>query len=178
MNADRNKYAGRFLTALFFAASLVSIDQITKILAGIHLKQKLPVTLIPDILELYYLYPENKGIAFGLLQGKTFFFAVVCFILLFLFCLVYLKVPSTNYYRYFRVSLLVLAAGACGNLIDRCFRGYVIDFIYISCIDFPVFNIADIFVVCSGIVLTLLLLFYYKEEDFDFLINRESRKRK
>ena len=45
----------------------------------------------------------------------------------------------------------VLAAGALGNFIDRFFRGYVIDFIYFSLIDFPVFNLADVYVVVSGI---------------------------
>ena len=59
--------------------------------------------------------------------------------------------------------------GAAGNFIDRLFRGYVVDFIYFSLIDFPVFNIADIYVVCGGIVLVLLVVFKYKDEDFEFL---------
>ena len=63
----------------------------------------------------------------------------------------------------------VLFGGAAGNFIDRLFRGYVVDFIYFSLIDFPVFNIADIYVVCGGIVLVFLVVFKYKDEDFEFL---------
>ena len=59
--------------------------------------------------------------------------------------------------------------GAAGNFIDRIVRGYVVDFIYFSLIDFPVFNLADIYVVCGGIALVLLVVFRYKDEDFDFL---------
>ena len=60
------------------------------------------------------------------------------------------------------VCLSVLAAGASGNLIDRVARGSVIDFIYVSLIHFPVFNVADICVSVSTIVLVFLVLFYYK----------------
>ena len=61
-------------------------------------------------------------------------------------------------------------SGALGNFIDRVCRGYVVDFIYFSLIDFPVFNIADMYVVCSGILLVMLVCFRYKnDEDYDFL---------
>ena len=66
--------------------------------------------------------------------------------------------------------LYVLVSGALGNFIDRIFRGYVVDFIYVSLIDFPVFNLADVYVVCGGILLLLLVCFYYKDDDdFAFL---------
>ena len=63
----------------------------------------------------------------------------------------------------------LLAAGGLGNFIDRIRLGYVVDFFYFSLIDFPIFNVADIFVVVSFIVLAVCILFIYKEEDFDFL---------
>lgn len=69
-----------------------------------------------------------------------------------------------------------MLAGALGNFIDRVFRGFVVDFIYISLIDFPVFNLADIYVVCSGILLVLAVCLKYKDEDFDFL-SRKTTKR-
>jgi signal peptidase II len=64
---------------------------------------------------------------------------------------------------------VVICGGALGNFLDRLFRGYVVDYIYFCLIDFPVFNLADIFVVCAGIVLIALMLFKYKDEDFAFL---------
>lgn len=60
-------------------------------------------------------------------------------------------------------------------MIDRVFRGYVIDFFYFSLIDFPVFNVADIYVVVSILVLVYLFLAVYKEEDFDFLQKRKKK---
>ena len=65
-------------------------------------------------------------------------------------------------------------AVAFGNLIDRVARGYVVDFFYFKLIDFPIFNVADIYVTVTMVLLIGLILFYYKEEDFEFL----SRKGK
>ena len=65
-------------------------------------------------------------------------------------------------------------AGAFGNMIDRAFRGYVVDFFYFKLIDFPIFNVADIYVTVTMVLLMGLILFYYKEEDLEFL----SRKGK
>ena len=65
-------------------------------------------------------------------------------------------------------------AGAYGNFIDRLRLGYVIDFFYFKLIDFPVFNVADIYVTVSTIVFCLLLFFYYKEEDLERIVR--SRK--
>ena len=79
--------------------------------------------------------------------------------------------PTKNrYYLPLSVTALVMVSGALGNFIDRVCRGYVVDFIYFSLIDFPVFNIADMYVVCSGILLVMLVCFRYKnDEDYDFL---------
>ena len=67
-------------------------------------------------------------------------------------------------------------SGAIGNLIDRCFRKYVVDFFYFKLIDFPVFNVADIYVTSAAIVLIILIMFYYKEEDFDFMKISKNKK--
>ena len=58
-------------------------------------------------------------------------------------------------------------AGAFGNLIDRVARGYVVDFFYFKLIDFPVFNVADIYVTVAAFAMIILGLFYYKEEDYN-----------
>ena len=62
---------------------------------------------------------------------------------------------------------ILFFAGALGNFIDRVFRNYVVDFFYFKLIDFPVFNVADIYVTVGTFILAFLLLFYYKEEDLD-----------
>ena len=144
---------------------LIILDQVSKYAAAVHLKGKDPVILIPSVLKLQYLYPENRGIAFGLMQGGTVLFSVIAFLLLGLLLLLYFRMPGTRRMLPLFTGGALLFSGAAGNLIDRIVRGYVIDFIYFCLIDFPVFNVADICVVTGSVVLAFLVLFVYKEEE-------------
>ena len=143
---------------------LILADQVTKKLAVVYLKQQGNVSLISGVLELQYL--ENQGMAFGLLKGRQFLF--ILFSIIFCVALIYffIKIPKIPYYRPLIIISGFLVSGATGNFIDRVVRGYVVDFIYFSLIDFPVFNVADIYVVCSCIALIFSILFHYKDEDF------------
>ena len=67
-----------------------------------------------------------------------------------------------------------IIAGALGNLIDRVFLHYVIDFLYFELINFPVFNVADCYITVSMFVLAFLMIFYYKEEDFSSIWKKKS----
>ena len=87
-------------------------------------------------------YSENRGAAFGLLQDGRIFF------------------------------LIVTAAGAIGNLIDRLLNGFVVDFVYLSIINFPIFNLADIFVSWSAVLLIILMIFKYNDEDYKELFRK------
>ena len=64
--------------------------------------------------------------------------------------------------------MVLIFAGAIGNFIDRIRQGFVVDFLYFELIDFPIFNVADIYVTVGCILLILLLLFYYKDEELNF----------
>jgi signal peptidase II len=81
----------------------------------------------------------------------------------------YFRVPGGPKYLPLRLVLIFICAGAAGNLYDRVVLHYVRDFIYFSLIDFPVFNVADMYVTVSVFVLIILIMFYYKDEDFQFL---------
>lgn len=152
---------------LLGTAALILIDQLTKLQAYRYLKGNSPLELIPGVLELRYW--ENEGIAFGLFQGKIPVFLLLCgcFLLAALYC--YVKIPKNTYYLPLILILYLMISGAVGNFIDRAFRGTVIDFIYFSLIDFPIFNVADIYVVSSGILLILFVCLKYKDEDFEFI---------
>ncbi len=154
---------------------LVLIDLFTKNLATNFLREKPSVVLIPGVLELQYL--ENRGAAFGIMQNGQFFFSLVAIAAI--AAIVYFRylTPRTKYYRPLRVLLLFIIAGALGNLIDRLTIHYVRDFIYFSLIDFPIFNVADIYVSVGTFLLVVLILFYYRnEDDFDYL-KRYSKKK-
>lgn len=146
---------------------LAAADQLTKYAVCVYLKPRRGLELIPGVFQLYYL--ENRGAAFGILNNRQIFFIAAALALTVIICCVYVRIPEDRRYIPLRFVCVMLAAGAVGNMIDRIFRGYVVDFLYFSLIDFPVFNVADCYV-CIGVALLVLLLFtYYKDEPFDFL---------
>lgn len=146
---------------------LILLDQFAKHEALLHLKDQKSISLIPGVLQLSYV--ENRGMAFGMLEGRQLLFVGICVVFCIALIWLFIRIPKNRYYLPLLVTGAVLFGGAAGNFIDRIVRGYVVDFIYFSLIDFPVFNLADIYVVCGGIVLVLLVVFRYKDEDFDFL---------
>ncbi len=157
-----------FLLDICIALAGVLLDQFTKYLAVLYLKDSRPIPLIDGVLELRYL--ENRGAAFGVLQNQKIFFVIMTCLVMAIVLYVLWKMPAAGKYRLLHVLGAVLMAGALGNFIDRLRLDYVVDFVYISLIDFPIFNVADMYVsfIC---VIGLFLVFFghYKEEDFAFL---------
>lgn len=154
---------------------LIAADQITKYYAVTILKDKQSLAIWENVFELHYL--ENRGAAFGMLQGQKVFFVLIAVIILAVIVYVLLKTPYQKMYTKLHISLIFIASGAIGNLIDRLRFDYVVDFLYFSLINFPVFNVADICVTASSIYLVFLLLFVYKESDLEFLTFRTKKFR-
>ncbi len=160
---------------VFSFALLVLLDQLTKQWAVIRLRGRNPITLIPNVFQLYYL--ENHGAAFGILQGRQSIFIIITIIVFAAILYVYARLPFIWKYRAIRVFLVLIAAGAVGNFIDRVSQNYVVDFFYFVLIDFPIFNVADIYVTCSTILLIIVLLFRFKEDDFTEMMQSLSLKK-
>lgn len=146
---------------------LLFIDQLTKYLAAILLKDQPAFVIWKGVFELRYL--ENRGAAFGILQGKKIFFMMITIIFISILAYIFGKIPMQAHYLPLHYICIALFSGALGNFIDRTCNNYVIDFLYFCLIDFPIFNVADIYVTCAMAVFIILLLFYYKEEDLDLL---------
>ena len=163
-----------FLDLLGICA-LVAIDQYTKYLAVIHLKDKPAFIIFNGVLELNYL--ENKGAAFGMLQNQKAFFIFVAIVVLGVICYVLFKMPDHRKYRILHLLLSLITAGAIGNMIDRIRFNYVVDFIYFVLINFPIFNVADMYVTISTAALVIMLLFVYKENDLSFISFKSKRYR-
>ena len=142
-------------------------DQLTKHLAVVRLKNQAAYNLINGILEFNYL--ENRGAAFGVLQNQKYFFVFVALIFIGVIVFVLIKVPTQKKYYSLNILLVMIAAGAVGNMIDRVRYDYVVDFIYLVCIQFPIFNVADIYVTTATVILVFQILFVYKTNDFNFL---------
>ncbi len=164
------------IVALIAAILLILFDQFTKYLAVIKLKNQAPFDIIPGVFQLNYL--ENQGAAFGLLQGQRMFFVIACLFLLTLLGYCFYKMPLEKHFLPLRIIVVFLVAGAIGNVIDRIWHAYVIDFFYFELINFAIFNVADIYISVSTVLFCILLLFYYKEEDLNRIFPRKERPKK
>lgn len=161
------KRASLLVTDFMLFVILVITDQLTKHLAVVRLKNQAAYNLINGILEFNYL--ENRGAAFGVLQNQKYFFVFVALIFIGVIVFVLIKIPTQKKYYSLNILLVMIAAGAVGNMIDRVRYDYVVDFIYLVCIQFPIFNVADIYVTTATVILVFQILFVYKTNDFNFL---------
>lgn len=141
-------------------AVLVAIDQIIKLLVIEYLEPIGSLPLIDGFIQLSYA--ENTGAAFGSFSGQTWLLSGFTFVVI-VAGLVYLLIGKLKFgVEYVCVALML--AGGMGNLIDRVFRGFVVDYIEPLFINFAIFNFADILVTCSAVVLVIWMFYgIYKE---------------
>ncbi len=173
-NTSNKKGLSFYIILIAGVIGLIAVDRFTKWLAVEYLMDKPDCILADGVLRLHYL--ENRGAAFGMLQNSQILFSILTFVFLAVIIWYFVKVPADKRYRPFNVCLTFLAAGALGNFIDRLSQQYVVDFIYFEIIDFPVFNVADIYVSISVIVIVLLLIFHYKDGEFKFMLKGRKTK--
>jgi signal peptidase II len=168
----QNKLHGWWGIPLLFL--LVCLDQWTKAMAVACLKGSAGINLISGVLRLEYL--ENRGAAFGIFQNQQWISLILAVVFLIAAVFFWTRMPVSRRMLPLRLITVALAAGAIGNMIDRIVHHYVVDFIYFCLIDFPIFNVADIYVTCSCVLALILIFFYYEDEEFDFLFGKEKRK--
>lgn len=166
--SSKKRYYSLFI---IYTAVLVIFDQITKLIARTTLSAG-DIDIIPGVLQLHLLY--NTGAAFSILTGKTIVFYVLTPVIAAVIIYFFIRLPLVKKYLPMAFVLTSLVAGAAGNYIDRLVFSKVTDFIYFSIINFPVFNVADIYVTISVIVLLVLILFYYRDEELSAWIKKKS----
>lgn len=141
------------------AIAAVVLDRLSKMWAVGSLSH-MPgqhMDVLPGVFEFRYV--QNEGMAFSLLEGKTWLFIVIT--ILIVACLLgYLIKYRAVESIWTRIAIASIIGGAIGNLIDRLLYGYVIDFINPTFMRFAVFNIADIFVTCGAILFIFALLIF------------------
>jgi len=139
----------------FIVVFIVVLDQLTKYLARTYLKPVKSVPLIRNV--FHFTYVENRGAAFGILQNQRWLFialtVVVSAVIAYYLFVRTLESPVLT------IALSMILGGAIGNLIDRLRLGYVVDMLHFVLIDYPVFNVADSFVVIGTILLAYYILF-------------------
>lgn len=164
----RDKIANLIVWAVA-SAVLVLADQFTKVLAVTHLKNQKAYVILDGVFEL--LYSENRGAAFGIMQGRQGIFFLIGVAVLIVAAYAMYRLPAWKHHRYhwIKICVILITAGAIGNMADRVSQGYVVDFLYFSLINFPIFNVADIYVTVATGLLIVLMFFYYSEEDLKCL---------
>lgn len=149
---------------LYFLLSilLIVIDQLTKVWVRQTIALGGSVPFLPHVLELTYV--QNTGAAFSFLAGDglTWLLAIVSLIATVVIAFALWKDLFPGLWG--RLSLSLLLAGAAGNLIDRAVLGYVTDMFKTVFMAFPVFNVADICVVCGGALMVVYVLFFYDKD--------------
>lgn len=146
---------------LIISVLIIFFDQITKLLVVNNISLGESVEVIDNF--FYLTYIENFGAAWGILQNGRYLFIVLTIIVSVILVYFIFKLES----KLLKLSLSFILGGGIGNLIDRIFRGSVVDFLdlYFGTYDYPKFNVADIFVVVGTIILAYYLIFMYKESD-------------
>lgn len=140
---------------VIFVTALVLLEQLTKIVILMN-REKLPITVINNVFMLSYV--ENSGVAFGIKVGNIWSFIVINIVILgIIIKFMYSQLQELNNKTIILLSLVL--AGGISNLIDRVFRGYVVDFLDITpIINFPVFNFADIMIVVAVLIFGVMMI--------------------
>lgn len=156
----------------FIGIFLLAADQITKYLAARFLSE--PVVIWDGVLELRY--HENTGMAFSMMRGATAVLVLLTVLVMAAAVWLYGILRQNSRWETLNHILILFLAGGIGNLIDRIAHGYVVDFVYIRLIDFPIFNLADNYVTFAMAWLIWLMLFRYREEDLQELLEEVKGK--
>ena len=134
---------------------LVTVDQVLKRWAYTDLQ---PIGSIPITNWLNLTYLENRGAAFGIMYGSRWILVGITVVILAYLYYVFRNTPNTGLNKYVRWSIVIITAGALGNFIDRILFGFVIDYLHVTFINFPIFNFADILIVTGAIAFGLFTI--------------------
>ena len=137
---------------LFLSILFVSADQVVKMFTVNHFSLHEGMEFIKGIVSI--LYVRNTGAAWGMFEGKMFFFYLITAVAV--GTLLYLMFKEKGKSKLLLTAYSLILAGAVGNFIDRIRLGYVVDMFKFEFIDFPIFNVADI---C--LTIGVIFLFYY-----------------
>lgn len=142
-----------------FAILVLAADQFSKFVALQNLEVQVPTPVLGDFLQFYLTF--NPGAAFSLGEGVTWIFTIVLALAV---CIVIFLALTRIRSRRWAFVLGALLGGISGNLTDRLFRdpgfpvGHVVDFIYTPWMMPAIYNVADIFIVSSMVLVALLIL--------------------
>lgn len=156
----KQQKVSRLKIALVVSMILLIIDQITKIIA---IQLDINLTIIKDIFNLKLVY--NNGMAFGMGQGGDMATFIVSNLIVLGIIIRFIILQKDRMDTVTMYGLFIILSGGFGNVIDRVFRGKVVDFIQLfPNTNFPVFNLADVYIIIGWVILAFTFAMYtYKE---------------
>ena len=141
-------------------AGVIGLDQLTKWLAVVNLQGKPSFPLWPEV--FHFTYAENTGMAFGMLKDHRWVFMVFSTVAIIGLAVYLFRFRPES--RWLQVSMAFIIGGGIGNMIDRVFLGYVVDFLDFTLINFAIFNVADSFVcIGAGMMIVYLVIDLIRE---------------
>ena len=140
INTKMNSFKVRRIKMIAYAFYIILLDQVSKFLVLTTLGLEKSKTIIPNLLN--FTLVKNKGAAFSLFSNSTNILTIISILTSLLLITVILKFPQKSFWN--SIGLALLLGGTVGNGIDRFFKGYVLDFLDLVPINFPIFNVADI----------------------------------
>ncbi|OQO71388.1 signal peptidase II [Enterococcus villorum] len=151
------------MLAIYFIISglLIGLDQWVKWWIVNDLSLGETKNLIPGVLSLNHI--RNTGAAWSMLEGKMWLFAVITIIAVIVVVTLMIKNQRKGS-RWLMIGLSLILAGAIGNFIDRVRLGYVVDMFQTDFMNFPIFNVADITLVCGVVCILIYIILDEKEQ--------------
>ena len=161
INSMMNQLKSRSMKIVIYSFFIVLLDQISKFLMLSILGFERSKNIIPNLLN--FTLVKNEGAAFSLFSNSTNILTIISILTSLSLITIILKFPPRSFWNL--IGLAYLLGGTVGNGIDRLFKGYVIDFIELVPISFPIFNVADVSINCA-------ILFFL----IDIIKNRDKSK--
>lgn len=158
-----SKKASNIATFIIIVAFVLIVDIATKRYFALFNEGQHVFSFIPGLIDFTVVH--NSGAAWGMFGNWTNLFVGIALIICALIVLILIYRGSTSD-TFSIISLSLLFAGGIGNAIDRIVYGYVIDFIKVNLLDFPVFNIADIAITCGVVLLLINFLILKRPTNF------------
>ena len=143
---------------IIIIAACVGLDQLSKYFVQTKLQELGSVPIIENVFHL--TYARNTGAAFSILRDKQLLLILFTFLAIAMLIGLLFKNVKLSGHTLVNYSLAFIIGGAIGNLVDRMRLNYVIDFFDFRIINFAIFNVADMFVVCGAVLLGFAVIVF------------------
>jgi len=153
------------------AALVIILDQLSKYLISTNMQTSDSFNLVPHILNITYI--TNPGASFGILKGHRWIFMILSSVALVLMAAAIVYFSKKKNHKLLAIAIALMLGGGFGNMIDRFFRGEVVDFFEFAFVKFAIFNVADSFI-CIGSVLFCICIFSGKYSLFGNTKSKEE----